>query len=65
MRRLCGLALLVLVLASTTCVWSQGRGEPVADDWTGTAEQKILGLATIWAEAKYAFPSFEQLPGLD
>ena len=65
MRRPCGLLLLVFILIWTTCAWSQGEAEPGADDWTGTAEQKILGLATIWAEAKYAFPSFEQLPDLD
>jgi carboxyl-terminal processing protease len=64
-RRRCGLLLLVLMIASATLAWGQGRGEPGADEWTGTAEQKILGLATIWAEAKYAFPSFEQVPDLD
>lgn len=65
MRRRCGLILLVLMIASTTRAWSRGHAEPGVDDWTGTTEQKILGLATIWAEAKYAFPSFEQLPDLD
>jgi len=65
MRRQCGLILLVFILISITCAWSQAEAEPGADDWTGTTEQKILGLATIWAEAKYAFPSFEQLPDLD
>ena len=65
MKRQCGLFLLVLIIASAACAWGQGRGEQGGDDWTGTAEQKVLGLATIWAEAKYAFPSFEQLPDLD
>jgi len=36
-----------------------------ADDWTGAPEQRIAGLATVWAEAKYAFPSFDRLPDLD
>jgi len=65
MKRHHVLILLVSILTSVTCALSQGQSPPEADDWTGTAEQKIFGLATIWAEAKYAFPSFEQLPDLD
>ncbi len=34
-------------------------------EWTGTTEQKVMGLMTIWAEAKYAFPYFHQVPELD
>ena len=64
-RRLRAMLALALVLVLAVCAWGQDEAEPPADDWTGTPEQKVMGLATIWAEAKYAFPSFEQLPGLD
>jgi len=60
MRRPLTVAALVFVLAMTACAPAQG-----ADDWLGTPEQKVAGLATIWAEAKYAFPSFEAVPDLD
>ena len=65
MKRHHVLILLISILLAGNGAWSQGDSPPEADDWTGTSEQKILGLATIWAEAKYAFPSFEQLPDLD
>ena len=54
-----------LVLVLTAGAWGQDQAEAPADDWTGTPEQKVAGLAAIWAEAKYAFPSFEQVPDLD
>jgi C-terminal processing protease CtpA/Prc len=31
-------------------------------EWTGTDEQKLMGLFTIWSEAKFAFPFFNQIP---
>jgi len=65
MKLLYSFMLFALMITCSTCAWCQGQAEPAADDWTGTAEQKIAGLATIWAEAKYAFPSFEQVPDLD
>jgi C-terminal processing protease CtpA/Prc len=36
-----------------------------SDEWTGSAEQKIWGLMTVWAEAKYTFPHFDRMPELD
>jgi C-terminal processing protease CtpA/Prc len=33
--------------------------------WTGTTEQKVFGLMTVWSEAKYAFPWFDKLPELN
>ena len=56
---------LALVLALSTPLFAHARSGAPADEWTGTPEQKVLGLATIWAEAKYAFPSFEHVPDLD
>ncbi len=33
--------------------------------WDGTVEQKIMGLMTVWSEAKYNFPFFDQRPELN
>ena len=65
MKRHHVLILLTFFLVSVSYALSQDRSPQQANDWTGTSEQKIFGLATIWADAKYAFPSFEQLPDLD
>ena len=35
------------------------------DPWTGSEEQKLWGLMTVWSEAKFNFPFFDRLPGLD
>jgi carboxyl-terminal processing protease len=53
----------LLVLALAVGAWAQA-GDTAAG-WTGTVEQKVAGLATIWAEAKYGFPSFDAVPELD
>jgi carboxyl-terminal processing protease len=34
-------------------------------DWTGSTEQKLWGLMTVWSEAKYGYPSFDARPDLD
>jgi C-terminal processing protease CtpA/Prc len=65
MRRPIVAVLLVFVLASIAVSQARGQSDLTVDDWTGTVEQRIFGLATIWAEAKYGFPSFEHVPGLD
>jgi hypothetical protein len=33
--------------------------------WTGSAEQKLWGLMTVWAEAKFNFPYFDRIPDVD
>ena len=33
--------------------------------WTGSVEQKVWGLMTIWSEAKFNFPYFDRIPELD
>lgn len=65
MRRASSLATVVAVFALAVC--ARGVEAPGSPDggWTGTDEQKILGLATIWAEARHAFPSFGHVPDLD
>lgn len=37
----------------------------IKDQWTGTDEQKIWGLMTVWSEAKFNFPFFDRIPDLD
>ena len=37
----------------------------IKDQWTGTDEQKIWGLMTIWSEAKFNFPFFDRIPDVD
>lgn len=64
-KRLFALALLIFALTPVASSRAQGQSDHAADNWTGTPGQRILGLATIWAEAKYAFPSFEHVPDLD
>jgi C-terminal processing protease CtpA/Prc len=62
---------LCLVLAGWACaslvgpVLAQGQDPSTRNSWTGTAEQKIGGLMTVWAEAKYAFPFFDRIPGVN
>ncbi|HSG98705.1 MAG TPA: S41 family peptidase, partial [candidate division Zixibacteria bacterium] len=63
-------ASLILVAVLTTIASSESVSQtpPSSDpnsEWTGTAEQKIWGLMTVWAEAKYAFPFFDQNPELN
>lgn len=63
------LAVTITVIASSVLwagyAWGQGSPGQDADDWTGTPEQKVVGLARIWAQAKYAFPSFGHVPELN
>ncbi len=33
--------------------------------WTGSIEQKLWGLMTIWSEAKFNFPFFDRIPDVD
>lgn len=68
---------LILVLLAFTVVTSTleaadiTAGEPLAspaasqDQWTGSVEQKLWGLMTIWAEAKFNFPYFDRIPDID
>jgi C-terminal processing protease CtpA/Prc len=59
------LALIFLLFFAAHGLAARAPSAPAAEEWTGSPEQKIFGLTTIWAEAKYAFPSFEQVPDLD
>jgi carboxyl-terminal processing protease len=63
----------VLFLLAWVVTWSLSSGVVFAQEqtqnndqaWTGTSEQKIWGLMTVWSEAKYNFPFFDQRPGLN
>ncbi len=46
-------------------VYADDTDQPNIAKWTGTTEQKVWGLMTIWAETKYAFPHFDKRPDLD
>lgn len=63
------LQLLLIFFVLMTSIAPRGHaGESNQDgtaEWTGTVEQKIWGLMTIWAETKYAFPHFDKRPDLD
>lgn len=60
----------ILVLISTVLAAPLAAQTPPGNDssnteWTGTDEQKLWGLMTVWAETRYAFPWFEERPDLD
>lgn len=38
--------------------WAQ-EASTASPDWMGSVEQKIAGLSSIWAEAKFNFPYFD------
>jgi len=59
------LSLLGVVCALISPVFAQDPKAADRSSWTGTAEQKIGGLMTVWAEAKYAFPFFDHIPQVD
>jgi carboxyl-terminal processing protease len=54
-----------LMLTTASFATGQEQTPQGGDHWTGSTEQRIFGLVTVWAEAKYAFPSFDRLPDLD
>jgi len=62
------IGLLVFALLLQTAVSLGQQQEQVAGVdtvWTGTTEQKLWGLMTVWSEAKYAFPFFDRIPEID
>jgi len=52
--------LLFLLLAAA----QRATGQSV-EPWDGSVEQRLAGFVTVWSEAKYNFPFFDQRPGLD
>ncbi len=60
------LCFLVCLLQVVTATYLQPQAQPAQQrEWTGTTEQKLWGLMTVWAETKYGFPYVEKLQKLD
>lgn len=59
------LAMVFILSASTASARNQEPTAGGGNDWTGSNEQKIWGLMTVWSEAKFNFPFFAQRPGLN
>jgi C-terminal processing protease CtpA/Prc len=55
----------MFLLFSAVLAPAQEQGSQTTNEWTGSTQQKVWGLMTVWAEAKYAFPHFERLSDLD
>lgn len=55
---------IVFAFVTVAAIHAPAHGQS-ADEWTGSTDQKVWGLMTVWAEAKYAFPHFAKLPDLD
>ena len=59
----------MLTLVSACMLWSfSAFGQTVtqsSNTWDGSIEQKVMGLVTVWSEAKVNFPFFDQRQGLD
>lgn len=56
---------IMLSVAVGTAASAQEPGQPPDLAWTGSVDQKVWGLMTVWATAKYNFPFFDRRPELD
>lgn len=60
-----------LLIFAAANIFPQPKEFPVpaqagaAELWTGSVEQKLFGLMTIWAEAKFNFPFFDRIPNVN
>jgi carboxyl-terminal processing protease len=54
----------IALMFCAASAWAQSS-PPKTAEWTGTTDQKIWGLMTVWAEVKYTFPHFDRMPDLD
>ena len=59
------LAFAATLIFSSGAIFAQAQSANNENAWTGTTEQKIWGLMTVWSEAKFNFPFFDQRPGLN
>lgn len=64
-RRLARWLLIGAVLALPAQAQESAGMDSTGSAWTGSSEQKLWGLMTVWAETKNAFPWFEAREGLD
>ncbi|OGU67537.1 MAG: hypothetical protein A2W30_00035 [Ignavibacteria bacterium RBG_16_36_9] len=51
------------VLTATSLLSPQN--ENIKKQWTGSIEQKLWGLMTVWSEAKFNFPYFDRIPEIN
>ena len=56
---------LLAILVTVPAAWGRPPESSASAAWTGAPEQKLWGLMTVWAEAKYTFPWFDERPDLD
>lgn len=59
------IALIFAIIICANTVFAQSQNADNNNQWTGSTEQKVFGLMTVWSEAKYNFPWFDKLPDLD
>ncbi|MCU0644378.1 MAG: hypothetical protein MUC94_08945, partial [bacterium] len=56
----------LVLLLQLSMLHSQPQEKPKeGNQWTGTTDQKIWGLMTIWAQTKFAFPHQDRLREID
>jgi C-terminal processing protease CtpA/Prc len=65
MRKIITCLLILFLHLPISFAQNQEPSSPKINEWTGSIEQKLWGLMTIWSEAKYAFPSFDKLTDLN
>ncbi|MBU1100111.1 MAG: hypothetical protein KKA84_06880 [Bacteroidetes bacterium] len=53
----------IAFFVNTTSAQPESTNEMIK--WTGSTEQKVFGLMTVWSEAKYNYPWFDKMPDLD
>ena len=60
-------AVILFICTFSNIIIAQQNNNPAEDknQWTGTTEQKIWGLMTIWSEVKFGFPYPEKLAQID
>ena len=59
-------SLVLILIVSTSMGFSAEQIETDEScQWTGSTEQRVWGLMTIWASAKVTFPHFDRSPELD
>jgi C-terminal processing protease CtpA/Prc len=64
MKRLSPFLVVLLVLLWATNSQAQPQTRPDSE-WSGTPEEKVWGLMTVWAQVRYTFPHFDRMPPLD
>lgn len=64
MRRFSRSVCSIVLVFWATSAWCQPPSS-AASDWSGTTEQKIWGLMTVWAHVKYTFPHFNRMATMD